>query len=493
MLKRALIFLHRWLGVGLCLVFLVWFLSAIGMMYWEFPQVTDADRLARLPPLQPAAIRLSPAEAFARSGLASPPTAIRLASFDGRHLYRLQTRDGELAVYADTGDEQIEVPPDMRDRIAAAWAGRPVAEARAVPLVEVDQWTVQGQFQREGPLWKYSWPDGQQVYVSEATGEVVQYTTTASRIGAYLGPIPHWLYFTPLRKHGPRWSAVVIWSSALGTLTAILGLVIGVWMYSPSKRYRREGAPTAIPYRGMKRWHTAVGLVFGTGAVTWAFSGLLSMEPFPAARGAGRPDAGDARARLARLLRGPLDLRQFEAKPPRQALAELGAPVKQLELVVVAGEPAYLATLGGGDTRVVPIDSPPQAAFDSGRLMAALAGAVGASGGADLRVVDRYDRYYLDRRGRLPLPVILIAARDGDRARYYIDPKTARIVGAYSSRRWVARWLYHGLHSLDFPWLYAHRPLWDIVVIAFMLGGAALSVTSLVLAWRVVFRRLAAD
>jgi hypothetical protein len=32
--------------------------------------------------------------------------------------------------------------------------------------------------------------------------------------------------------------------------------------------------------------------------------------------------------------------------------------------------------------------------------------------------------------------------------------------------------------------------LWDIVVITFMVGGTALCVTSLVLAWRVVGRKL---
>ena len=50
----------------------------------------------------------------------------------------------------------------------------------------------------------------------------------------------------------------------------------------------------------------------------------------------------------------------------------------------------------------------------------------------------------------------------------------------------MSRWLYHGLHSLDFPWLYNYRPLWDIVVITFMVGGTALCVTSLILAWRVL-------
>jgi len=42
------------------------------------------------------------------------------------------------------------------------------------------------------------------------------------------------------------------------------------------------------------------------------------------------------------------------------------------------------------------------------------------------------------------------------------------------------RWLYHGLHSLDFPILHTRRPLWDIVVIALSLGGLVVSATTLV-------------
>jgi hypothetical protein len=39
--------------------------------------------------------------------------------------------------------------------------------------------------------------------------------------------------------------------------------------------------------------------------------------------------------------------------------------------------------------------------------------------------------------------------------------------------RWqrVERWAYHGLHSLDLPYLYNSRPSWDIVMIVLCLGG----------------------
>ena len=483
MIKRVAIFVHRWLGVGLCLLFLVWFPSGIGMMYWDFPSVTAADRLDRSPALDPSMVRLSPIEAYAVLGASQAPAQLRLNTFDGRPVYRFRTGRGEPLVYADTGARQVGVTKELMKRAAAAWTGQPVSAA-TVTSIDVDQWTVQETFRDLQPLWKYSWPNGEQVYLSETSGEVVQYTTTRSRMGAYLGPIPHWLYFTPLRKHQARWSAVVIWVSGIGTVAAILGLILGIWMYSPSKRYRNAGVSTSIPYRGQKRWHMALGLVFGLGAVTWAFSGMLSMDPFPLTREGGG-------SRIPQALRGRPQLAGFAGKHPREALAELAnRHVKELELTSFANQPVYIATLGGGDTRIVPIDGPARDGFDPQRIIDIAQAAAAPTAFAESRVIDQYDRYYLDRRRQQPLPVILIRLNDSDHTRYYIDPRTAQVAGTYSARSWMSRWLYHGLHSLDFPWLYNHRPAWDIIVIAFMLGGTALCVTSLILAWEVVGRKL---
>ncbi len=350
------------------------------------------------------------------------------------------------------------------------------------------QWTLQNRIPDLQPLWKFSWPDGQQLYVSQANGDVIQYTTSASRIGAYFGAIPHWLYFTPLRRNGPAWNNVVVWSSGIATVAAILGMVIGVWMYSPSKRYRRDGAPASIPYRGWKRWHAIIGLIVGAGAVTWAFSGLLSMEPFPE-----RDDRGSRRNQqsIMQALRGRAPLEKFAAKDPRVALAQLaGLPVKDLELTAFAGEPAYFATIAPGDTRIVPVNGEPRRELDSRRIADIVTRVAGPLGGATVSVLSQYDRYYLDRDRQAPLPVVLVELQDPGRSRYYIDPKSARVVGGYSSSNFMDRWLYHGLHSMNFPWLYNYRPAWDIVVASFMFGGTALAVTSLVLAWQVLGRKL---
>jgi hypothetical protein len=487
-MKQALVFVHRWLGVTLCLLFLLWFPSGFVMMYWDYPTVGPADRLAHVTALDPATIRVSPTEAAATAGV-DAPAQVRLTTFAGRPIYRFASLGNATVVYADTGKVRVEITQNDVATVAQTWSGQSVKTGRVEAVDVADQWTLQYRVRDLQPLWKFSWADGQQLYLSQATGEVIQYTTRASRVFAYLGAIPHWLYFTPLRRNGPIWSEVVIASSGVATVTALLGLVVGIWMYSPFKRYRRNGRPTSIPYRGWKRWHMIAGLIVGAGAVTWVFSGLLSMEPFP------EPDDGgllqSQQQMIAQALRSPAPLDTFRDKDPRAALAQLrGLDVKDLELTTFAGEPAYFATMAPGYTRIVPVSGEPRPELDADRVVNIVKRVTQPVGGVAVGVLTQYDRYYLDRHRQAPLPVVWVELNDPGRTRYYIDPKSARIVGGYSSSRVLDRWLYHGLHSMNFPWLYNYRPAWDIVVGAFMIGGTALTVTSLALAWQVLGRTL---
>jgi hypothetical protein len=575
---RSLIFVHRWVGIALCVVFLFWFPSGIGMMYWTFPEVTAGDRLDHSSSLDPAKIVLSPEEAAAKVGIQANPTQVRLNSFDGRPVYRVSAGGGRggrggggvRIVYADTGEEQTEVSTEMLDRIASAWAARPLAEAKKVSVEEPDQWTVAGNFRNLQPLYKYSWPDGQQVYLNGNTGEIVQYATFAKRVAAHVSAIPHWLYYTPLRKHQPVWLKFMIWSSLIGTAGAMLGVIVAVWMYSPKKRYRLDGQPTGIPYRGQKRWHWIFGMVFGVATVTWTFSGLMTLGPFPIVerltqpaqrqgqrgeqqqaqqqqsqqpqeaaqaaaeqpqpqsaatpqrgegtssaprgeiqpgssrraqgqltpnRGGGaQPDGGAGGGGpqgIANALRGRVSMTDFASVHPRDLLARVpNLSVKELEWTSFAGTPLLSANLGSGKSQLLSLDGSAINGFDPEKVIEIIKGAVPDPKTIDINVIDEYDLYYLDRTRQRPLPVIRVLMNDEAKTRYYVDPKSARVVTTYSNRNWVNRWLYSALHSLNFPFLYNHRPLWDIVVITFMVGGTALCVTSLVLAWRTLGRKL---
>jgi hypothetical protein len=473
-IKKTAILCHRWMGVAFCLLFAWWFVSGIFMMYWDYPAVSDADRLEHAPILDAGQVKLSAEEAWAKvddSGQA--PNSIRLAAFDGRPAYHFRIGRSQTIVYADTGRQQDVFPAELNLRTAARWTGQPAGIAQVEEVTEPDQWTLEGGLRRLFPLWKYSWPDGEQVYV-DGTSEVVQYTTPSSRLFAHLGPIPHWLYYTPLRRNGPLWSRVVIWLSGIATVAALMGLVAGLTMYSPSRR-------VSIPYTGQKRLHHILGLFFGIVACTWAFSGMLSMDPFPIGAGSRAPGiSGTLRGK-----RPPLS--QYAAKHPREALAQLGPAfqAKELEFTSFAGEPVYLAKAAHGTTRVIPLSGEPIESFDYRRILSVLTNV------AEARLITRYDAYYLDRRGERPLPVLFVRLNDEAHSRYYIDPRTAQVAGSYraSAESWVNRWLYHGLHSVNFPWLYNYRPAWDIVVLALMLGGTSLCVTSVIIGFQLVRRK----
>jgi hypothetical protein len=363
--------------------------------------------------------------------------------------------------------------------VAASFTGKAAAAARFEgSLGEADQWTVQSNFRPHRPLYKFSWPDGEEVYVSSVTGEAVQHTTRGSRIGAYFGAIPHWLYFLPLRKNGQLWNDIVVWSSGIGTVMSLLGIVIGLWFYSPSKRYRFPDGARSVPYAGQKRWHTILGLLFGLTVCTWAFSGMMSMSPFDLSGGRRGPRVG------ASLQDRLPDLGVFAARHPRDVLHAISA--KRLELTSFGGEPVYLAAAGLHETQIVGLDGTVRQEFDRAAIEARMrkAGPL-----AEKRLVTEFEAYYVDRHRQRPLPVLFYRFADEVDSSFYVDPKTARVVGRIGAGSRLNRWLYHGMHSLDFPLLYRYRPLWDIVVLALMLGGTALCVTSVVIGWRRIKRK----
>ena len=173
------------------------------------------------------------------------------------------------------------------------------------------------------------------------------------------------------------------------------------------------------------------------------------------------------------------------------ALAQVPADlhVKVLEFTFFAGEPVYLATEAPQKSRVIPVRFPSAAFFDPDIVATVLARASRPSEVVEARLVEKYEAYYLDRHHDLPLPVLFIRLNDPDHSMYYVDVRTARIVAAYSARSRWNRWLYHGLHSFDLPWLYRYRPAWDIFVLVLLLGGAPFS-EELLMWWQVLANKL---
>src|SRR5258707_9881982 len=160
------------MGVLFCLLFLMWFVSGIVMMYWDYPGISAEERLARSQPLDGSLIRISPQDAARIVDFDRAPDQVRLTMLDGRPVYRMRSGREQYVVYADTGVPFDELSPDAALRIASTWTGQAPSAARFLGLnEEEDQWTVSQAFRALRPMFVYSWPDGETVYVSSVTGE----------------------------------------------------------------------------------------------------------------------------------------------------------------------------------------------------------------------------------------------------------------------------------------------------------------------------------
>jgi hypothetical protein len=75
--RKLLIYSHRWLGIGITVMFLLWTLSGVVLMYYGRPQITTGERLLRLEPIDFSTATVTPAEGPRRP-------ASRLTAFDCR-------------------------------------------------------------------------------------------------------------------------------------------------------------------------------------------------------------------------------------------------------------------------------------------------------------------------------------------------------------------------------------------------------------------------
>jgi hypothetical protein len=111
--------------------------------------------------------------------------------------------------------------------------------------------------------------------------------------------------------------------------------------------------------------------------------------------------------------------------------------------------------------------------------------ALGGAPLADSLTLTAYDTYYRPEGHRTPpLPVLRLQFGDPAGTWLYLEPGTGVIWESLESRSRLERWLYTGLHDLDFAWLYQRRPLWELTVILLSIGGGLAALTGLVVSWR---------
>ncbi|WP_434515124.1 PepSY domain-containing protein [Dechloromonas sp. ARDL1] len=485
-MKRWVYLVHRWLGIALCWLMALWFVSGVVMMYVGYPKLTPGERLRALPRLVEDCCPVPPEEVFALAGPDARIQSLRLTSIGERAVY-VATLPGQRYLTVDAGSGEALASVDAAQALRSAAPFAPGRTLAYEGVLAEDAWTHSKALAGHRPLHRLADNAGWLYYVSSASGEVVRDVSPVERSWGWVGAWLHWIY--PLRGGSIdfAWSDLVIYSSLAGSLLALFGILIGLW------RWRRAAYANGrhTPYRSaMLRWHHYLGLVGGLFVLTWVLSGLFSMNPWRMF------DSG-----APALRQSPLLAKELTGLSPAVALHRFGdAGQRSVELrwQPLAGQLYAVAYDAQGRQRLIRWQA--DGTVSPGHPLPLLAEA-GRTMLPDARLVDEllqteYDWHYFARAehtmgGHLerPLPVLRLRFADPAGTWLYLDPASGRVVQRLDAHRRVQRVLFAFLHSWDWRFLLENRPLWDVLLIAASLLGLLLSASGAVIGWRRLRRR----
>jgi len=455
---RWLFLVHRYLGIALGLLMLMWCLSGIVMMYVPYPSLPEAERVKALAPI----------DWNGCCALVDAPqtlSSFRIEMLGDDPVLRTDDATIDLAFGA-------KLPHSVAAAEAVATARRYAPDATVLDVIERDQWTVSSDFNSARPFYRLSLHDPADtiLYISQRDGMAVQRVTVHERFWNWFGAIPHWLYFTPLRQNGRLWSGVMVYLALAGVVLVLLGLAAGIAQFVRRLAGRWSG------YRGLLQWHHIPALVFGVFLLSWITSGLLSMNPWGLLEGRG------SEAEQQRLSNTPISRIDAGIALSRFVRAH-PAGITQLRYAPLLGHPYFIATYTNGTQRRFDAQATPAPLRESDWRAVQQALRLPPLE----RLAHEDDYYFSHHRDVVRLPVYRSVTPDS--TRFYFDAMSGELLGKLDGGARGYRWLHQGLHRLDFTATLRARPLWDIVMLALLLGASFIAATGSLLGIRRLLRR----
>ena len=448
------------------------------MAYIGYPERDEGKRVAALERIDWSRIAVEPGEALETLGLSSYPREFSLEMLLGDPFYRVVDWDGSRWTLSAIDLKKLgPVSHDSGILIATQYARGPVS---ARTIVDRDQWTVPQQYTPFRPLHKISIADaaGTDVYVSSVTGQVVLATTRKERFWNWLGSVPHWLYFTPLRANPPLWRQVNLWVSGPAILIAISGIWIGVLRLRARRRYAHG---TMSPYHGWKLWHHWAGILGGVFLLTWIVSGWLSVSPNQWLSGGG-PTKDLLLAYAGQ---------SAPTFPAVSSLHGIGASdTRQVHFMYVNRQPVLLLVSANSERTLASAAAGEPLSITEEQIAAASTRLMPNSAIQERARLSTADNYYYSHHEHRSFPVLRVTFDDAERSSFYLDPRTGAVLDFVDDGARQYRWWFNALHRLDFAWLLEHRTLWYAVIWMLCAAGVVTSISAVVIGWHRLRRRI---
>lgn len=463
---------HRISGNALAVLIAIWFASGAVMVFSGYPRLRDDERLATAGALAQVSAPELPYELarwIAGGALATGGRA-RLSMLEGGPVWTYTEGDERRALHALPPYAAVEALDADRARLETE--RRFGVRVRELETLDIsDQWTVSRRFQPYFPLFRVALADadGSEIYLSARSGEVVQASSRAERALAWLGAIPHWIYPAALVRHREIWRMTVLVLAGVGLVLSLSGLAAGVHIAWITRNRPRGSARN--PYL---RWHQRIGLAFGALASTWLLSGALSLEPF------NWTGDGPSQRELEQIYGQPPSAAGFSRVADGLSACRRRIEVREAELSSFAGRAVLSCRGPAGARAVVDLGDPvlePRAGLPPAHIQVIAERLAGPQLSAAVSSHDAPDDYYYPTHNNpeFARPYARVDISDSGGSTFYLDPASASLVRHTTRAKRLERWLYNGLHSLDFAALYHQPMLWKLAMMAAMLLGFVLS------------------
>jgi PepSY-associated TM region len=468
-MTRALIVVHRWLGVAFCLLFAMWFATGIVMHFVPFPALTETERVNGLAPIDVTRVKYGPAEAVAASKLTNV-TRVRLWERTDGPAYVVAGSSGAVALRANdlahANMQSVQLVLAI-GRDHARRRGLDVRNAALAGVAHYDQWTVPNGFDAHRPLFRVAINDnaGTELYVSSVTGEIVLDTTGRERWWNYVGSVSHWIYPTALRKNWAAWDKIVWAVSIVAVIAVISGAVLGMI------RIRLKNHRLTSPYRGWHAWHHVLGLISLTFVLTWILSGWLSMD-HGRLFSTGKVTQAEAAAIIGMPTWETLSW---------QASENVSLHAREIEWFALGGRNYRRERLDVEHQRLSVVDTgaaESRAFLRPDEINTAVAH---VSPGCYLAGSVAQDDNYAIASTMPHAPVYRTVCGD---VWFQIDGASGAILEKLDSSRRAYRWFYSALHTFDVPFLVAWPTLRSVLIVVLCGCGLGFSLTGIVIGWR---------
>lgn len=481
-MRRFIYLSHHWLGIAVCLLMAMWFFSGVVMLYVQYPSLTLKERLAALPALSSQQLHYSADKLLAQLPKQSTIAQLHLTSVQNRPAYLLRTNTGQqLGQFADTGEMFGQFNKEdavISAQLFAKHRQKSAASVQYLTMLESDQWSFVSGFNRYRPLHRVALNDkaGTELYISSVTGTVVLDTSRKERIWNWFGANIHWLYPKVLRQHRDLWYWLVIIASSLTLLSIFTGAVVGFWRLRIKKPYKKK---YYSPYKGQLKLHHILGLLILLPLTTFTYSGLMSMGAF------GVPKEKSNFYDQYKQFQGDNSVSAFKQQWPG-----LAALTQQLDQFPATREVVWywvngqLAHYFLDNQNQRHLYQPKSLAQIKQQAISQLKAILPDSPLVSAELLTSYNRYYYAHHHAPVLPVLRIRFNDVDQSWFYIHGQTGQLLQRQTTHSRTMRWLYQGLHRLDFPWLVNNRPWRELTVIVLSALGFVFSISAVVIAWR---------